>query len=169
MRITPDGRMRFSPWSYVDLEHVSLKVVTDSTITVLCAGTPVMYLFPERNRILSACFLATLQPDQLRMAVADLRDARDGLDSWVVPALEFNYGWRDVRGDPALSEVILDLLASCRDLPVAQKWQRVRARYFANCGTTPPELPATKNTPARKPRVEASRGTQPRKTKRESS
>jgi hypothetical protein len=162
MRIGTDGRVRFSPWSYVDLEHVSLKLVTDGSITVVCAGTPVMYLYPQSSRILSACFLATLRPDQLRMAVADLRDARHGLDSWVVPALEFTYGWNQ---GPEIAEVILELLASCRDLPIAPRWRKDRARYFINQGVAPPEFPSEKAPRAKKPRGSTSKGTQ-RKTRR---
>jgi hypothetical protein len=163
LRILADGRMQFSPWSYWDLPHVSFEV-TPGTITVQSAGMRVMYLFPERNRIASACFLASLKPDQLREAVAELRDARRGLDSWVVPALEFNYGWGPVREDPAMRKTVLDLLASCRDLPVAPQWQRVRAQYFSNQGVTPPGLPTEESTPARRPRRRASKATQPRTT-----
>jgi len=140
-RIAPDGRMRFSPWSYPDLPHVSLELSTDGQLTVFYAGLAVMYLYPERNRIVSACFVATLKPDQLRMVVASLRDARRGLDSWVVPALEFNYGWKSVRNDPALCKTVLELLASCRELPVAPRWQKDRAQYFINQGVDPPVLP----------------------------
>jgi hypothetical protein len=147
VRILSDGRMRFSQWSYTDLPHVSLNVT--GTITVLYAGMTVMYIYPERNRIVSACFSALLTPDQLRMAVAALRRARHGLDSWVVPALEFNYGWGSVREDPEMSQTILELLASCRDLPVAKRWKKVRAVYFTNQGSTPPEIPA-KGSPQRK-------------------
>ncbi|HLL53512.1 MAG TPA: hypothetical protein VK447_08205 [Myxococcaceae bacterium] len=151
--------MRFSPWTYGDLPHVSLKVITDGQINVVSAGLTIMYLYPERSRILSACFVATLTPDQLRRAVATVRDAQPGLNSWVVPALEFNYGWRDVREDPELSRVVLDLLASCRDLPVAKRWKQVRAQYFANCGIAPPEIPAAKKSRATGTSAPHSRGT----------
>ncbi|HLL52261.1 MAG TPA: hypothetical protein VK447_01860, partial [Myxococcaceae bacterium] len=90
-----------------------------------------MYLDPERNRIVSACFLFDLNPEQLRMAVNTLRRARGGLDSWVVPALEFTFGEHAVREDyPETFKIIPELLASCRELPVARQWQRVRAQYF---------------------------------------
>lgn len=164
LRILPDGRMRFSPWSYVDLEHVSLRLVSDGDITVFWSGRAVMYLFPERNRIMSACFLFNLTPDQLQEAVADLRDARHGLDSWVVPALEFNSAVRTVREDhPETFKVIPELLASCRGLPVAPRWQRVRAQYFANCGVDPPVNPAEEDTQAKRPRGYVNKPTTPRK------
>jgi len=153
LRIRPDGRVRFSPWSYTDLLHVSLQVVTDGSITVSCAGMPVMYLFPERNRILSACFLFDLKPEHLRMAVNTLRYARGGLDSWVVPALEYSFAKRTVREDhPHTFKIIPELLASCRDLPVAPKWKKDRAQYFINQRVDPPVIPAEEDTPARKPR-----------------
>jgi hypothetical protein len=120
-----------------------------------------MYLYPARSRILSACFLYDLTPDQLRMAVATLRDARHGLDSWVVPALEFSYA--AVKDDhPETFEIIPELLASCRTLPVAKQWKRVRAQYFVNTGVTPPETQAA-GIPARKSRTIARRATQSRK------
>jgi len=169
LRISRDGRMCFSPWSYVDLEHVSLRVITDGSITVTRAGRPVMFLYPLRNRILSACFVLTLNPDQLRSAVADLRDARGGLDSWVIPALEMSYP--QVKGsNPDAFNVIPELLASCRGLPVAPKWQRVRAQYFINCRMDPPVLPAVEDTPAGKPRGKrpAGKATTPSKPRKAS-
>jgi len=151
LRILPDGRMRFSPWSYIDLPHVSLQVVTDGKITVRCANLGVMFLYLDRNRIESACFLFDLKPEHLRMAVAALRRARGGLDSWVIPALEMSYA--QVKGrNPDAFNVIPELLASCRGLPVAPKWQRVRAEYFINYGVAPPVLAAMETLPATKPR-----------------
>jgi len=150
LRLMPDGRMRYSQWSYKGLPHVALQVVTDGKINVYTAGLAAMYLYPLRNRILSACFDFTLNARQLRSAVADLRDARGGLDSWVIPALEMSYP--QVKGsNPDAFNVIPELLASCRGLPVAPKWQRVRAQYFINCRMDPPVLPVEEDTPARKP------------------
>jgi hypothetical protein len=155
LRVLPDGRMQFSPWSYKGLPHVSLRVVTDGNIKVFWAGSGVMYLWPLRNRILSACFDFTLTPERLREAVADLRDARGGLDSWVIPALEYSYAQSTVRENrPETFKVIPELLASChgRRLPVARQWQRVRAQYFINQRVDPPVLPPVEDTPAGKPR-----------------
>ncbi len=72
LRILPDGRIRFSDWSFTDLPHISLQV-TSSVITVYFAGTAVMYLDPEWNRIRSACFLFDLKPELLRITVNSLR------------------------------------------------------------------------------------------------
>ena len=166
LRVLPDGRMRFSDWSYTDLPHVSLQV-TKSAITVYCAGMAIMYLDPERHRIQSACFLFDLKPEQLRMAVATLRHARGGLDSWVLPALEYSFAQRTVREDhPKTFKVMPELLASCRGLPVARQWQRVRAQYFKNQGVSPPELPGGTQPVTIRPskaRKTAPRKTQPRK------
>jgi hypothetical protein len=140
LRLLHDGRMRFSHWSYKGLPHVTLQVVTDGKINVYSAGLAVMYLYPLRNRILSACFPFTLKVEQLRSAVAELRDARGGLDSWVIPALEMSYP-QVMRINPDVFKVIPELLASCRGLPVARQWQRVRTQYFKNQGVSPPELP----------------------------
>lgn len=158
VRILPDGRLRYSPWSYLDATYVAIKVSGDQA-TVVMGGLPVMLLYLDQNRLVSTCFVATLKPDQVRSAVAILRHARHGLDSWVVPALEYNFGWRSVREDPEMSEVIRDLLASCRDLPVAPKWQKVRAQYFINQGVAAPEIPTREDT--RNPRGKASKVAQP--------
>jgi len=139
MRIRRDGRIGFSPWSYADLPHVAVKVLTDLQITVVSAGLPVMFLYPKRNRILTACFVADLTADQLRRAVAELRHARDGLDMWIVPALEWSLAQADVRAKHADTFAIIpELLESCRDLPVAEHWQRIRANVFANAAETVP-------------------------------
>ncbi len=156
LRILPDGRLRFSDWSYTDLPHVSLQV-TRSVITAYCAGMGVMYLYPERNRILSACFLFILKPEQLRMAVNTLRHARGGLESWVVPALEFTFA-KVSEDHPDTFKIIPELLASCGDLPVAKQWKRVRAQYFINQGMTPPEIRATEARTPRPTRAPAHRG-----------
>jgi hypothetical protein len=61
--------------------------------------------------------------------------------------------YAQVKGrNPAAFDVIPELLASCRGLPVAPKWKRVRAQYFINCRMDPPVLPAVEDTPAGKPR-----------------
>jgi hypothetical protein len=140
--------MRFNDWSYKGLPHVALQVLTDGIINVYSGGLGVMYLYPLRNRILSACFDFTLNSEQLRSAVADLRDARGGLESWVIPALEMSYA--QVKGsNPDAFNVIPELLASCRGLPVAPKWKQVRAQYFINCRMDPPVLPGVDDAPAR--------------------
>jgi len=128
MRITRDGRMRFSPWSFPDLPHVALSVVADGRVTVVSAGLPVMFLYSERNRILTACFVPDLKPDQLRMAVAELRQhVRGGLDRWIVPALEWNLFHSYVREDfPEAHRILPELLEACRDLPMAERWKRIR-------------------------------------------
>jgi len=139
LRLLPGGQLRFSPQSYKGLPHVSLQV-TRGDITVRSANLTVMYLFVERSRIVSACFDFSLKAEPLRLAVAELRDAEGGLDAWVVPALEMSYP--QVKGrNPDAFNVIPELLASCRGLPVARQWRRVRTLYFKNQGVSPPELP----------------------------
>jgi len=149
-RVLPDERLSYSPWSYLDAPFLALNVASDR-VTVVGGDLEVMYLYLERNRIASACFLATLTADELRTAVATLRNAAPGLNSWVIPALEFSLAWRSVREDPEKSRFILDLLESCRDLPVAKRWQRIRTLYFTNFGIVPPEVGDQTTAPRRKP------------------
>jgi len=168
-RVLSNESLRYSPWSYLDAPHLAIKVAS-AQADVILGGLTVMYLYLERNRIASACFVALLKPEQLRTAVAALRNAGPGLNSWVVPALEFNYGWSTVRADPEMSSAIRELLASCRDLPVARQWQRVRAQYFINQQVDPPVLPAVKDTPGGKPRGKrpAGKATTPSKPRKAS-
>ncbi len=167
MRIRPDGRMSFSPWSYPDLPHVALSV-TGSLISVVSGGVTVMFLYPERNRVLTACFVPDLEPEKLRSAVAELRNhARGGLDSWIVPALEWNLFHSYVRERyPAVHEIIPELLESCRELPVAQRWGRIRENVRASAdwtkAETPPK-PAGDGIPAIKSRDRRSKATQPKR------
>jgi hypothetical protein len=109
--------------------------VSGGQITVLRAGRRVMYIYLDDagKRVESACFDYHLQPDELREAVRTLCQVTGGLERWVVPALEWNSASSGVRADrPETFKIIPELLKSCRDLPVAKSWQRVRAQYFAN-------------------------------------
>lgn len=153
LRILRDGRLRFSPWSYPDLPHVALKVVTDDQITVVRAGRPVMLLWLKGSRILNACWVADLTTRQLQEAVAELRHARQGLDSWIIPALEWSLAQAKTRSEHEAFKIIPELLGSCRELPVAPIWKRYRANVFANAGMSPPELLDNEGTPARKART----------------
>jgi hypothetical protein len=99
------------------------------------------------------------------MAVNTFRLARGGLDSWVVPALEFTFA--KVREDhPETFKIIPELLASCRDLPVAPRWKKDRAQYFINQRVDPPVLPGVEDAPARGPRGKKSKATHPRAGRR---
>jgi hypothetical protein len=86
--------------------------------------------------------------------VGELRKATGGLERWIVPALEWNSASSTVRDEhPETFKVIREILESCRDLPVAKKWQRVRADYFANAERArakreAEETSAKRNTPA---------------------
>jgi len=100
-------------------------------VSVLSGGREVLYLYLRRNRVISACFVFTLSPDQLRKAVRELSGVAGGLASWVIPALEWTQA--DVasvkdpqQARPDLLEIIPSLLEDCRELPVAEIWQRRR-------------------------------------------
>jgi hypothetical protein len=95
-------------------------------------GRRVMEIDLARGRIVSANFPYDLTPDELRSTVADLRDAGHGLERWIVLALEFTCLARTFREDnPTAHAVARELLESCRDLPVAEQWKRVRANVIA--------------------------------------
>jgi len=130
IRVSRDGGLRFSPWTFPGLNHVTFWV-TEACVTVVSGGRQVLYLWLERTRAASACFVYDLTPDDLRDAVQELRGTRGGLERWIVPALESTQA--DLSGiesedDPrrALVKVIPELLESCRDLPVAEPWQSRR-------------------------------------------
>jgi hypothetical protein len=128
IKILQDGRLHFSPWTVPDLPQVAVWDSSDR-ITVLNGGVQVLYLYLERRRVLSACFVYILRPDQLRDAVQHLREVQGGLAGWLVPALEWTQDHLSrvqPEADPrrALLKVIPELLQSCRDLPVANAWKR---------------------------------------------
>jgi len=159
IRILRDGRMRFSPWTYPALPFAFW--VMDMNIIVLRGGVPIMHLWPERNRVVTASLDYLLRPDQLREAVRDLRRAGHGLERWIVPALEWNLTHPTAREKhPDTYAILPELLESCRDLPVAEQWTRIRASVISNAEKARAEREAEKaaqgkdaeeGTPAGKP------------------
>jgi hypothetical protein len=119
-----------------------------------------MELDLSRGRVVSANFWYSLTPDELRGLVSDLRRVRNGLERWIVPCLEHTMLSIPFReGHPATYAAARELLESCRDLPVADHWKRVRAAMFANAEKVRVERDAEKAsgkadsaTAARKPR-----------------
>jgi hypothetical protein len=124
--------MRFSTWTFPDLSYVSfLSVGTDVWVEI--AGRLVLFLFTSRGRVRSACFPYQLTPYELRKTVATLREAGNGLERWIVPALEFTpLASAFYEDNPEANAIVPELLASCQDLPVAEQWTRVREIVFAN-------------------------------------
>ena len=163
VRILRDGRVRFSPWSYLDLPHVAFSV-TDARITVRRGGRALLYLWLERNRVSTACFVFLLSPEQLRETVAELRGAGAGIERWIVPGLE--YTWAALypsNHSPELLEVIPGLLESCRDLPVATQWKRVRANVIANAEKARAERDADEAAQAKAAKAKAKAGSPARR------
>ena len=124
VRVFSDGSMRFSPWAYRGVSHVTIKggLVSPS---VFISGRQVMLLCPWPRRLISACFVYTLTADELRYAVQTLCKVYGGLEGWIVPALEW------MQGDPNsmrpnVLEILPELLESCRGLPVSPVWKRRR-------------------------------------------
>ena len=131
IRITRDGRPRFSAMTFENAGHVTVSDGSPRLINVFISHREVMLLYPGPRRIVSACFVYTLTADELCDAVETLRSLTGGLEGWIVPALEWTQAalseakhprpnWRD------LVAVIPHLLESCRDLPVSPVWQRHR-------------------------------------------
>jgi hypothetical protein len=124
----------------------------------------VMFLYPKRNRILTASFPADLNPEQLRETVAELRQARHGLESWIVPALEWVLFQEFKSGYfPKLRQIIPDLLASCRELPVAARWKRIRENVRASAKRDALKSAEEGIRLARAPRRRTSKVIRPRK------
>ena len=130
IRILVDGRVRFSAWTFPALSYISFKV--GGLISVESSGRRVMELDVSRGRIVSANFPYDLTPDELTEIVSDLRRAGNGIERWIVPALEFTCLASTFREDnPKTYASARKLLKSCRDLPIAQRWQQVRANVIA--------------------------------------
>lgn len=132
IRILRDGRVRYSPWTFPILRYLSFLCLGD-IIDVEISGKQVLYLYLSQGRMQSACFPYYLTPDELRGTIDDLRAAGHGLERWIVPGLEWTSLSSTLReNNPATYAIIPELLESCRDLPVADQWKRVRANVFAN-------------------------------------
>lgn len=132
IRVFRDGRMRFSPWAFDEANHVTIRYGSPhSSHSVYISGHEVLLLYPWLGKIVSACFVYTLTANELIYAVDTLGRVSGGLESWIVPALEWTQ--KDLAGSrnpqpnyPDVVAVIPHLLEAYRDLPVAEIWQRRR-------------------------------------------
>ena len=131
LRLLPDGRVRFSAWTFPGLLPLDFTTEEEnparSAIWVRWRGEVIMLLYRARYRVYSAGFAYNLSPDALREAVSIVRNAGNGLESWIVPALEHNQASDAVKQThPETHAIIAELLASARDLPVSAPWRRER-------------------------------------------
>src|SRR3954467_4159757 len=126
VRVFADGSMRFSPWAYKGVGHVTIKGGLVAP-RVFISGHEVMLLYPWPRKLVSACFVYTLTADELRHAVQTLRQVYGGLEGWIVPALEWMQA-EPTSMRPDVLEILPELLESCRDLPVSPVWQRRRRK-----------------------------------------
>jgi len=164
VRIFPDGRVRFSPWTF-EAAPSYLAIDVGGHIQVVRFGRYVMELDYPYGRVITANFLYDLSVDELRGTVADLRYVKHGLERWIVPALEFTCLASTFREqNPETYAAARELLESCHDLPVAKFWQRHRAAYYAKYRVPLPEVVYGKVTPARKSRRKASPPTRSKKS-----
>ncbi len=164
IRILRDGRVRFSPWTFPVLNYISFIVLNAEHITLDVQGRRVMDFDLARGRLVGASFRYDLTPDELRDVVSDLRRAGNGIERWIVPALEFTGAANTFRRDnPKTHAIVSELLESCRELPVAEQWTRVRARVLIN---EMADEPAKATRPARLPE-DRSPSSKPRSKKRE--
>jgi hypothetical protein len=143
MRVLPDGRVRFSAWTLPSLRDLEFLVVPyqtvddyrpryvphDHGIDIRLRCQSLILLGMHRYRVQSACVAFNLSPEGLREAVPVLRTAGNGIESWIVPALEYTQGVLFRSKDQnkrALRQIIPELLESVRALPVAEPWKRRR-------------------------------------------
>lgn len=143
MRVLRDGRVRFSAWTFPSLRDLEFLVVPyqtvddyrpryvphDHGIDIRLRCQSLILLGLHRHRVQSACVAFNLLPEGLREAVAVLRRAGNGIESWIVPALEYTQGAlfrTDDKNKRALLRIIPELLESVRDLPVAERWKQER-------------------------------------------
>ena len=133
IRVLRDGRVRFSEWSFPGLHSLSFTTEGHTVDAVRGTRQVLILWLDDDQRVSSACFPYDLSPEELHAGVATLRKAGHGLECWIVPALEYTQAALiPTQHRPDLLKVIPGLLASCRDLSVAEQWRRVRANVFAN-------------------------------------
>ncbi len=171
VRILRDGRVRFSPWTFPGLRAFCFAQRGDS-IEVERGSRVVLYLWAPRGRVASACFAYDLGTDKLRSVVSDLRSAGHGLERWIIPGLEYTRISTSWENNPDTYAVINELLESCRNLPIAKQWMRVREIAFVNAdraraeqeaASAAPGKQARATPPARTPRAKANRAVRPGK------
>jgi len=138
IRILRDGRVRFSaaPGPVPSLEFSVQRhhwqepglYVYDSASYGIAAcrnGETLLSLFVGRSRVESACFNINLDAATLRRAVADLLKTGNGVERWLAPGLErMREGLTKLGRNPRALKAIPGLLASLRDVPVAEEWKR---------------------------------------------
>jgi len=164
LRVLRDGRVRFSAWTVPGLPHLSFTAqymsldvddtpVYDMADYSICAelrGQPIFFLHLAHRRVESAGFAYNLAPDTLREAIAVLRAVGNGLEQWIVPALERDQGSASIRkNNPEIYNLIPELLESLSALPVAAQWEKERRRiqrYWEKLVVEHPEEAA--NAPA---------------------
>lgn len=147
IRILRDGRVRFSEWSFPGLHSLSFTTMGGTVDAVLGSRQVLCLWLDDRHRVATASFPFDLTPDELRTAVRSLRMAGHGLERWIVPALEYTQA--DLAASNLKSElpqVIAELLESCQELPVAERWKKIRENVFANAANAR----AVESTPTRK-------------------
>ncbi|HLL55045.1 MAG TPA: hypothetical protein VK447_15930 [Myxococcaceae bacterium] len=107
-------------------------ITTSNSLDLERSSKTVVFMHLHRRRVTSACFRMDIAPDVLRAVVSEMRRLGKGLERWIVPALEYTSLFRPFREDnPEAYALVPELLESCRDLPVADHWKRVRADVIA--------------------------------------
>jgi len=171
LRILPDGRVRFSAWTLQGLPALDFTAIHDGAadpnyvISAHWRGRSILHVYLTRHRVESTCFPFDLSSADLRQAVAVLRDAGNGLERWIIPALESTQrtlGGMKSNPNPELLAAIPEVLRSARALPVApqwkkrlrflERWERENAASLIEVGD-----PAEGDTTAPKPRKPARR------------
>lgn len=143
IRVLRDGRVRFSAWTVpglpqlafvahhrsLGLDDVPVHDLASYNVSAELRGGPIFFLHITRHRVESAGFPYVLSPDALREAISVLRAAGNGLERWIIPALEHNQGSAVMKRNYAETyRIIPELLESCRKLPVAEQWKRARRK-----------------------------------------
>ena len=144
VRILRDGRVRLSAWTIPDHPYYFDFLVVyplrvgrnddfyDPANYVLYAvlkGKQAFFLDVEQNRVTWPGFTYLLTPDEFREVVSLLRIAGNGLERWILPALECHQGSSIVKREhPEVYKLVCEYLETLRDLPVAEAWQRERRK-----------------------------------------
>lgn len=142
--ISPDGRVRFSPWTFPGLPQLDFTVVYGNEKDIAAGNYSIsahwlghkdiiFMLFITRHRVSTACFAYDLSPDGLRHAISVIQNAGNGLERWIIPGLEWCQREFSLSKNPkpnylAMLEIIPELLKSVRHLPVAASWKKLRVQ-----------------------------------------
>jgi len=145
VRLLHDERVRLSAWTIPDHWELDFLVTYPIRVTLnddfnndfynpasysllaVLRGKWAFDMDVEQNRVTYASFTYLLTADEFKEVVSLLRIVGNGLERWIIPALEHHQADDIVKKKhPDVYKLVCEYLETFRDLPVAEAWQQRR-------------------------------------------